>query len=161
MPSDEFDAIAPKMEAALQDFGPIRVTLASFSYFSHSKTSKTLFCDPDDESKAALKRVYARLEAAFPFCVNAGHDGFTPHLTLGQFGSDVRACPAVFVVCARVVFFVLRLVCCAVCMCAVCAAACCCAVYCVLCRCVCPHFCSSLVPCDVSDPRFIMYGTHR
>lgn len=130
MPSDEFDAIAPKMEAALQDFGPIRVTLASFSYFSHSKTSKTLFCDPDDESKAALKRVYARLEAAFPFCVNAGHDGFTPHLTLGQFGSDVRACPAVFVVCARVVFCIAFSVLCCVYVCCVC---CCVLLYGVLC----------------------------
>ena len=91
VPESKFEEIAPKMEAALKDFGPVRITLNSFSYFSHTKTSKTLYLDVDEETKALLKRLYARLELAFPFCVNAAHGDFTPHLTLGQFSSDVRS----------------------------------------------------------------------
>lgn len=89
VPESKFEEIGDKMNAALKDFGPIRISLAHFSHFSHSKTSKTLFCEVDDESKAVLKKLYARLELAFPMCAGT-HEEFQPHLTLGQFSSDVR-----------------------------------------------------------------------
>ena len=58
VPEAQFEEIGDKMSMALKDFGPIRITLSHFSHFSHGKTSKTLFCEVDDEAKAVLKKLY-------------------------------------------------------------------------------------------------------
>jgi 2'-5' RNA ligase len=90
VPRSEFDNIAQTIGAAMREFGPIKISLSHFGHFSHSATSKTLYLEPDAASRAALQKLYAKLELAMPICANPSHDSFTPHLTLGQFHSDVR-----------------------------------------------------------------------
>jgi len=84
---DQFSYAANKTERGLRDVKPFTVRFEDFGYFDHGR-SNTLYLKPKVLPPGALNDLQAKLVALFPQCTDLeskGGDGFTPHLTVGQF----------------------------------------------------------------------------
>ncbi len=83
-PMDGFEDIRPALEERCARVSPFEVTLATLSYFEHTRDKFTMWLAPEPaEPVIALQS--ALLECA-PDCndVNLHAGGFRPHLSLGQ-----------------------------------------------------------------------------
>jgi 2'-5' RNA ligase len=81
----EFPALAPALRTACAALAPFSVSLGEFRLFRHGSGRCTLWLAP--EPAEALRRLQAALQAVCPDCEDLGRfpDGFTPHLSVGQF----------------------------------------------------------------------------
>ena len=86
-PREEFDDCAARIETACGGVEPFTVALAGFRHFGHGR-SFTAWLEP--EPAAPLRELHSRLVARFPDCDDASRfeGGFTPHLSVGQAGSE-------------------------------------------------------------------------
>jgi RNA 2',3'-cyclic 3'-phosphodiesterase len=86
-PAAHFSKVLPLLTTACAQVGAFEVTLTSFRFFAHASGTATLWLQP--EPHEALDHLQATLHAVFPVCDDLSRfaDGFTPHLSVGQFRS--------------------------------------------------------------------------
>ncbi|KAF2092392.1 hypothetical protein NA57DRAFT_23404, partial [Rhizodiscina lignyota] len=77
-PSTSPETITPRIRDALCRITPIELRLTSAKHFLHSKSSATVWLNPEE-----CQNLQANLQAAFSEC-DADQRGFTPHLSVGQ-----------------------------------------------------------------------------
>ena len=91
---EKLEGVKEKVEDALASIEPEPVVLDSISHFRHGKKSFTMFLQPCTRSIEYLRRVQLALVDVFPEFndLNERSDDklFHPHLTLGQFKTQVR-----------------------------------------------------------------------
>lgn len=84
-PREEFEEIAPAIEAAVADLTPFETILRNFRFFEHSPISCTVWLEPEPGN--LFHALYGRLLTACGEALSmrpAAPPGFTPHLSLGQ-----------------------------------------------------------------------------
>jgi 2'-5' RNA ligase len=91
LPAERFEQALPHLVEACAKVPAFTMTLAEFRFFLHSSRRATLWLAP--EPKEDLVRLQAALQAAFPDCCDLSRfaAGFTPHLSVGQAGSEEEA----------------------------------------------------------------------
>ena len=86
---DNFSHAAKALATALATVQPFKVTFPRFQAFMR-KRSCTVWLQPEEcDGQGSLDKLHSALISAFPECddtVKAGSGGFTPHLSVGQFG---------------------------------------------------------------------------
>ncbi|KAK9712365.1 hypothetical protein K7432_007201 [Basidiobolus ranarum] len=91
LPYEEFSNVAiPKLLETLSTVKPFRLKLTQFHWFQHSKNSSTAWLKPASIPEDALENLERCMVEAFPDFndqLNIGSEGFTPHLSVGQFRS--------------------------------------------------------------------------
>ena len=93
LPDKYFPEAAEKIASTLANFEPFEISLSGFNTFKHRKNC-TAWLQPDSEPSDALQKLQATLESVFPQCNEQGDKsaaGFTPHLSVGQFGKAAEA----------------------------------------------------------------------
>jgi endonuclease/exonuclease/phosphatase family metal-dependent hydrolase/2'-5' RNA ligase/uncharacterized protein (UPF0248 family) len=87
-----FAEATPIIASALADMPPFELVLESIQYFEHTKTI-TAWLQPDAEATRQLQALQARLQTLFPTCdeQSTKENGFTPHMSIGQFESVEQA----------------------------------------------------------------------
>lgn len=93
-PQEEFPALTRAIATDCTAIIPFTITLAEFRLFRHGSGRCTLWLAPQPAEE--LRRLQAALQATFPDCGDLGRfpDGFTPHLSVGQFPSP-RDCESI------------------------------------------------------------------
>jgi 2'-5' RNA ligase len=83
-PKAEFEALAPKFSAVLQNFPPFEIALSQFRYFPHGREKYTLWLSPEPADKVDL--LQQTLLKVTPDCNDTRNfpNGFTPHLSVGS-----------------------------------------------------------------------------
>lgn len=86
-PATHFSKVLPALTTACTQVRAFEVTLTSFRFFTHASGIATLWLQP--EPREALGHLQATLHTVFPVCDDLSRfaDGFTPHLSVGQFRS--------------------------------------------------------------------------
>ena len=75
-------------------FDNLQISLGEFKYFRHYRSS-TLWLDPQTTAKNSLRTLHEALLTVFPDCKDLSNDpkrginGFTPHLSVGQWGKNL------------------------------------------------------------------------
>lgn len=89
---EHFKQAAELISQALSTVKPFRIILAGFKTFSHRR-SATAWLEPVTNPKDALIELQATLQKLFPKCDEQSNkeNGFTPHLSVGQFDSAALA----------------------------------------------------------------------
>jgi len=89
-PREDFEALAPLLEATARSVGTFEVTLAAFRSFAHGRRSHTVWLDPEPRERVAA--LQAALAAAVPDCDDLARfpGGFHPHLSVGQLRGDAK-----------------------------------------------------------------------
>jgi len=91
----EFGGAASALSDHLsKTIAPFSVTFSNFKFFQHGKSSCTVWCNPQVEKGDELKTLQKNLQEVFPFCDDQStksHDGFQPHLSVGQFSGKVQS----------------------------------------------------------------------
>jgi poly(A) polymerase len=93
IPQEHFAGAAPRIAHALADLAPFEIVLEDCRTFSR-RNSCTAWLRPVTNPPDALRTLQARLEQLFPRCTEQSRhspEGFTPHLTIGQFKSAKQA----------------------------------------------------------------------
>jgi poly(A) polymerase len=93
LPESYFELALEIIVPALAKLKPFKVTLTNFQTFTHRK-STTAWLRPVAEPENALHELQAVLQSLFPQCdeqSNRSEEGFTPHLSIGQFASETEA----------------------------------------------------------------------
>jgi 2'-5' RNA ligase len=87
-PAMHFREVLPALATACAQVGAFEITLTSFQFFTHASGTATLWLQP--EPREALGHLQAMLHTAFPICDDLSRfaNGFTPHLSVGQFRSQ-------------------------------------------------------------------------
>jgi 2'-5' RNA ligase len=93
-PHSAFPAAAEALVQVTAALAPFRLSLAEFRSFRHPSGRCTLWLAP--EPAEALRRLQSALRRQFPDCDEQTRfpAGYTPHLSVGQFGSAAE-CEAV------------------------------------------------------------------
>jgi len=84
---EHFPEVLDTLKSALSTISPFKLTFAKIQHFGHKGTC-TMWLQPDTEKKREVNEVQNALETVFPYCnelSSKSEDGFTPHLSLGQF----------------------------------------------------------------------------
>ncbi len=83
-PKEQFELILPFFQAALKETAPFSLTLQNFRFFTQRR-GYTLWLKP--KPTQPLETLQSSLQQCTPDCddVHKHKNGFTPHLTLGQF----------------------------------------------------------------------------
>jgi RNA 2',3'-cyclic 3'-phosphodiesterase len=86
-PGVYFSEVLPLLGTACAQVCAFEVTLTSFRFFTHASGTATLWLQP--EPREALDHLQATLRTIFPICDDLSRfaNGFTPHLSVGQFRS--------------------------------------------------------------------------
>lgn len=93
IPEQHFAAAVGLVREALADLSPFDVVLEDVRTFTHRR-SCTAWLRPVAHPAEALRTLQARLEQLFPRCLEQSQhspDGFTPHLSIGQFEGPRQA----------------------------------------------------------------------
>jgi poly(A) polymerase len=93
LPEAYFPQAVEIISQALTKLEPFTVTLSNFETFTHSTTSSA-WLKPISQPADALHELQSILEEIFPQCneqSNKSANGFTPHLTVGQFATPQAA----------------------------------------------------------------------
>ncbi|HLO84433.1 MAG TPA: poly(A) polymerase [Nostocaceae cyanobacterium] len=93
LPESYFAEAVEIIKPALAKLQPFQITLAEFGTFTHRKNS-TAWLRPVAEPETALHELQAVLQNLFPQCNEQSQksaNGFTPHLSVGQFPSPAIA----------------------------------------------------------------------
>lgn len=89
---DTFATAASILAEALKEVTPFTLTLPAYKAFMR-KRSCTVWLEPVEEAGgSSLDQLHASLLQSYPQCddtAKAGSGGFTPHLSVGQFGHKV------------------------------------------------------------------------
>ena len=82
---EAFDELEPLLAAACRELQPFEIELARLRHFRHGRKSATLWLEPEPGER--LREIERALRGVVPDCDDqARHrDGFTPHLSVGQF----------------------------------------------------------------------------
>ena len=89
VPEAYFPEAAEAIAQALTKLEPFTITLSNFETFTHS-SSCTAWLNPVPQPADALDRLQTILQQIFPQCneqSSKSANGFTPHLTIGQFST--------------------------------------------------------------------------
>ncbi|MEG3840533.1 poly(A) polymerase [Microcoleus sp. herbarium14] len=89
VPEAYFSEAAAAIAQALTKLEPFTITLSNFETFTHS-SSCTAWLNPVPQPADALDRLQTILQQIFPQCneqSSKSANGFTPHLTIGQFAT--------------------------------------------------------------------------
>jgi len=93
VPETYFPEAAAAIAQALKQLEPFTITLSNFEIFTHS-SSCTAWLNPIPEPADSLNRLQTVLQQIFPQCneqSTRSANGFTPHLTAGQFATAQTA----------------------------------------------------------------------
>jgi poly(A) polymerase len=93
VPEAYFPEAAAAIAQALKQLEPFTITLSNFEIFTHS-SSCTAWLNPIPEPADSLNRLQTVLQQIFPQCneqSTRSANGFTPHLTAGQFATAQAA----------------------------------------------------------------------
>ncbi len=93
VPEAYFPEAAAAIAQALKQLEPFTITLSNFETFTHS-SSCTAWLNPIPEPADSLNRLQSVLQQIFPQCneqSTRSANGFTPHLTAGQFATAQAA----------------------------------------------------------------------
>eukprot|EP00727_Mastigamoeba_balamuthi_P000715 m51a1_g10640 hypothetical protein (1092) ;mRNA; r:11564-15406 len=93
VPEGDVPAVAPAIAAALARTRPFKVTLSSFRFFQHSPKSFTMWLAPEPAGR--LCEVRRLLDEALPGVGVKREEGYTPHLSVGQWRASRSAVEAV------------------------------------------------------------------
>eukprot|EP01111_Echinosteliopsis_oligospora_P015876 TRINITY_DN6425_c0_g1_i1.p1 TRINITY_DN6425_c0_g1~~TRINITY_DN6425_c0_g1_i1.p1 ORF type:complete len:195 (-),score=38.10 TRINITY_DN6425_c0_g1_i1:16-558(-) len=88
LPYEQLEDGANKLKQALETFQSFEVTLAHVGHFEHSSNC-VMWLRPDTDRPNALQDLENVITTVYPMCNDQStksEHGFTPHLTLGQFG---------------------------------------------------------------------------
>jgi 2'-5' RNA ligase len=90
-PPERFDLALPPLINVCAKIPAFTVTLGEFRFFQHSSKRATIWLAP--EPREDLVRLQAALQAACPGCDDLSRfaASFTPHLSVGQAGSEEEA----------------------------------------------------------------------
>jgi poly(A) polymerase len=89
---DHFAKAADVISQVLQSLEPFDVTLTEFQTFAH-RSSTTAWLKPEAEPLQAWQTLQKALQLLFPQCNEQSNraNGFTPHLSVGQFPDESNA----------------------------------------------------------------------
>lgn len=92
LPVEHFALAAQVISQTLKELSPFKVTLTKYGTFSHRNNS-TAWLEPVSEPANALHKLQSLLAKIFPQCDEQSKksNGFTPHLSVGQFDSPATA----------------------------------------------------------------------
>jgi 2'-5' RNA ligase len=81
----EFDDLEKKFNEKCSEIPSFTIDLIFFRYFSHKKNRYTIWISPDPH--ILIKKLQSKILTLVPDCndVNKFKNGFTPHLSVGQF----------------------------------------------------------------------------
>jgi len=88
IPGENFPDVVEDLKVSLSSISPFKIAFKDLGYFQH-KGSCTLWANPRTESNELIQ-LNNILESTFPYCKDLSSksdEGFSPHLTLGQFTS--------------------------------------------------------------------------
>ncbi len=88
---EDFPRAMPLIRGVTAAFPPFRLQLARFAWFRHSPGHYTLWLAPEPD--APLRALHRALVQVFPQCDDLDRfpQGYTPHLSVGQFRGDPNA----------------------------------------------------------------------
>lgn len=92
VPEKYFKEASELISNSLKQLTPFTITLSEFNTFTH-RSSSTAWLKPIVNPSKALHELQATLQKLFPQCNEQSHkaNGFTPHLSVGQFDSPTIA----------------------------------------------------------------------
>ncbi|MCL1473895.1 poly(A) polymerase [Argonema antarcticum] len=93
VPEEYFEEVASAIAQTLKHIKPFQITLEGFDTFTHRSRS-TAWLRPVADPPSALHQLQSVLQQLFPQCdeqSKKSQNGFTPHLSVGQFPSSEEA----------------------------------------------------------------------
>jgi len=89
-PDSEFDYLKNRFSEVCKIFKNFKIQLEEFNYFSHKKSNYTIWLSPEPRNK--MIELQSKLLEIVPDCndVNLNKNGFTPHLSVGQFNGNKK-----------------------------------------------------------------------
>ncbi|MCL1468089.1 poly(A) polymerase [Argonema galeatum] len=93
VPEEYFEAALKALAQTLKQIKPFQITLEGFDTFTH-RSSSTAWLRPVADPPEALHQLQSVLQQLFPQCDEQSKkspNGFTPHLSVGQFPSSEEA----------------------------------------------------------------------
>jgi len=89
-PDTEFDDLKYRFSELCSDLKNFEINLEEFNYFSHKKSNYTIWLSPEPKNK--IINLQSKLLEIVPDCndVNLYRNGFTPHLSVGQFKGNKK-----------------------------------------------------------------------
>lgn len=106
IPLEQLDAVAVRLRQLYADFPPFDVTLDGYGNFP--TTTYLNITDPTP-IKALFQRVHAAYPQYPPYRGTFGADDITPHMTVGEFTSEIERAAAEFPAYEPITFHVSRL----------------------------------------------------
>jgi 2'-5' RNA ligase len=98
IPETNLPDLVETLKKGLADTKSFEVTLAQFQYFTHSRTSATVYLRPDTPNKTEITDLYKKIITLSPLfepLVSRFAFDFSPHLSVGQWRGEVGAKEAI------------------------------------------------------------------
>ncbi|EFA76582.1 hypothetical protein PPL_10351 [Heterostelium album PN500] len=86
VPLDMFESKLPQLQEAVGRVPAFKIKFNEFSYFEHGKKC-VLWLAPETDRPFAIHELQSALTGALPGFNELSDRGFTPHMTIGQFGT--------------------------------------------------------------------------